>query len=193
MPRCFAAGRAGARWAPALAWRVVRRGARRAAAGVRAPPSAFADLGLAVGAYPPLRVERLAAGAARALEAPLAVWAAHELVADRILAVRAGLLDQLADAQLRGTDLEVALAHVIEELRRPQDRVDDGADERKQRRRRGAGDQHRVLEPPLRVEVGPIDQREVDDDEEKDQQVYDDAESRCWRCRRLREAWGGVV
>jgi hypothetical protein len=90
--------------------------------------------------------------------------------------VGARLLDQLAQPQLRGAQLELALLAVLEELRGAQDRVDDGPDEREHRRRRGARDQNRVLDPPLGVEVGPIDQRQVDDDQKEDQQVDDETQ-----------------
>src|SRR4029079_18128694 len=90
------------------------------------------NLGLTVRADAPLRVERLAAGAARLLQLALAVRAAHVVELDRILAVRARLLDQLPDPQLGGPDLEVALVDIVEKLRGPQDRVDDRADKRKE-------------------------------------------------------------
>ena len=34
-----------------------------------------------------------------------------------------------------------------------------------------AGDEHRVADPPLRVDAGPVDQREPDEREEQAQQV----------------------
>ena len=62
-------------------------------------------------------------------------------------------------------------SHVLEVLRRAHDRVDDRPDEREQRGRRRAADQHRVVDAPARVRVGPVDQREPDHDQEEDQQV----------------------
>src|SRR5215218_1800496 len=94
------------------------------------PPLALAagERGLAVGAEAPARVDRLAAGRARVLEAALAVGAAEEVLLDRVLAVGTGLLAQLPHLQLRRFDLQLALVRVLEELRRPHDRVDGGAD-----------------------------------------------------------------
>src|SRR5215212_10780246 len=73
--------------------------------GTRAPRLAgrpfLADLGLAVGADPPARIERLVALAARVPQPPLAVRAAQVALVDRVLAVRARVLDPLAQFELR--------------------------------------------------------------------------------------------
>ena len=69
---------------------------------LRGGGSSDAQLGLAVGADGPARVDRLAAGEARILEPVLAVGAAQVAALDRVLAVRAGLLGQLAHPQLGG-------------------------------------------------------------------------------------------
>jgi hypothetical protein len=90
--------------------------------------------------------------------------------------MRAGLLDQLAQPQLRGSQLELAFLAVLQELRRAQDRVDDRAQEGEDRGRGGARDQNRVLDPTLGVEVGPVDQRHVDDDQEENKQVEDEVQ-----------------
>lgn len=88
-----------------------------------------------------------------------------------MLAVGTGRFLELAHAQLRGTDFEPALAPILEELRRPQDRIDDRADERKQRGGGRASDENRILDPPPGVEERPGDQRDPKDHEEQDQQV----------------------
>ncbi len=72
------------------------------------------------------------------------------------------MLVELVDPSRRRLHLELALAHVLEVLRRPHDRVDDRADEREQARCGRAADQHRIGHPPARVGVGPVDQREPD-------------------------------
>jgi hypothetical protein len=79
---------------------------------------AAAQGGLAVRAEAPARVDRLAAGRAGILETALAVRAAQVVLLHRVLAVGAGLLAQLTDAQLSGPDLEFALVGVLEELGR---------------------------------------------------------------------------
>ena len=82
---------------------------------------------------------------------------------------------QVLDAvepRLRGGDLEVALAHVREVLRRAHDQVDDRPDEREQRGRGGAAHQQRIRDAAAGVREGPVDQRQPDDDEEQQQQVY---------------------
>src|SRR4051812_49774112 len=85
----------------------------------------LADLGLAVRADLPARVERAAAGAARLLQAPQAARAAQEALLDVEVAVRAVHALRLVQARLGGRDLELALVHVLEVLGRAHDRVDD--------------------------------------------------------------------
>jgi hypothetical protein len=68
-------------------------------------------------------------------------------------------------------DLELALADVVEVLGRAHDQVHDRPDEREQRRRGRAGNQHRVLDAAASVAVGPVDQRQPDHHEEQQQQV----------------------
>src|SRR5262249_28449865 len=76
---------------------------------------------------------------------------------------------------LRGPQLQLSLLAVLQELGRPQDRVHDRAQIREDRGRRRTRDQNRILDSPPRIEVGPIDQRQIDDDQEEDQQVDDEA------------------
>ena len=94
-----------------------------------------------------------------------------------MLAVRARLLLELADAKLGGADLELALLPLVEELRRAKDRVDDRPDEREQRRRGRARDQHGIVDPPPGVEEGPRDERKPNDDQKQDEEVDDEVES----------------
>src|SRR5438128_383809 len=104
------------------------RAARRAALGLLAAR----HLGLAVGAQPPARVERPTARCAWLLELAGAARAAEERLLDLGAALRArGLLD-LRQPRLRRGDLQLALAHVVQVLGRPHDRVDDRADEREE-------------------------------------------------------------
>jgi hypothetical protein len=81
------------------------------------------------------------------------------------------LVLELGQARLGGGDLQLALAHVVQVLRRTHDQVDDRAYEREQRGRRGTGDQHGIGDPPARVAVGPVDQRDPDNDEKQQEQV----------------------
>jgi hypothetical protein len=86
--------------------------------------------------------------------------------------VRAQLEVHRRHARLGGLHLELALAHVVEVLRGAHDHVDDRPDEREEDRRgRRAADQHGVGDPPSRVRVRPVRQREVDHDEEEDHEV----------------------
>ena len=82
------------------------------------------------------------------------------------------LVFELGDPSLCGRHLELALAHVGEVLRRAHDQIDDGPDEREQRGRGGARDQHRIGDPPARVAVGPVDQRQPDHNQEQQKQVH---------------------
>ena len=138
-------------------------GARRGQAG---------HVGLAVGADRPRLVQRARAADAALLELAQTAGAADEVALDAVVAVRAQRLVELAQAGLGGLRLELALAHVLEVLGRAQDHVDDRADEREQRRHRRTADQHRIVDPPARVGVCPVDQREVQDGDEQDQQIH---------------------
>jgi hypothetical protein len=81
------------------------------------------------------------------------------------------------DPQLGRADLDLALVRVVEELRRPQDRVNHGADEREHERRPDRRcDEHRVAHPAPGVEERPRDEREVDDDQRQDKKVDDQIE-----------------
>src|SRR5262249_35653829 len=115
-----------------LAWLLPTPRRRRAAL------SHLAHRHLAVGADRPARGERLRARRARILQPRAALRAAQVAALDRVLAVRARLLGQLAHAKLRRPHLELAFLGVVEVLGRPQDRVDERADEREERRQRRA-------------------------------------------------------
>ena len=150
---------------------------------LRAPPARAAcgrarrHLGLAVRADRPRLVERARAAHAALLELAQAARAAHEVALDAIVAVRAQRVVELVQARLGGLHLQLALAHVLQVLGRAQDHVDDRAHEREQRRRRGTADEHRILDPAPRVGVRPVDQRQVQDDDEQDQQVDDQVQA----------------
>src|SRR3954447_23114320 len=79
---------------------------------------------LAVRADAPARIERPAAALARVLELRHAVRADEERALDVAMAVRARRGVELRQARLRGRDLELTLADVLEILRRPHDHVD---------------------------------------------------------------------
>src|SRR4051812_49585955 len=85
----------------------------------------LADLGLAVRADLPARVERPAAGAARLLQPPQAARAAQEALLDLEVAVRAVHALGLVEPRLSSRDLELALVYVLDVLRGSDDRVDD--------------------------------------------------------------------
>src|SRR5688572_25825073 len=153
--------------------RVLARPRRRRAPvlGLRLAPRAAGQGRLAVRAERPARVDGLAAALAGVLEAALAVGAPQVGLLYGEVAVGAGQLGQLAHAQLGGLDLDLALARVLEVLRRAQDRVDRRANEGEERCRRGAEDEDRVADPPAGVEVGVGDQREPENDEHQDEEV----------------------
>ena len=76
-----------------------------------------------------------------------------------------------AEAPLHRPDLELALVHVLEVLRRAEDRVDERADEREDERGRdGDRDEDRIGDAPPRVLVRPEHEREPEDDEEEQRQ-----------------------
>src|SRR4051794_32444960 len=78
------------------------------------PLAAAAQVGLAVRAESPPRIDRLAAGRAGVLEPALTVGTAQVVFLDRVLAVGAGLLAQLTHPQLGGFDLELTLVGVLD-------------------------------------------------------------------------------
>src|SRR5512133_537306 len=141
--------------APAAAWR--GRDAR--------------DLGLAVRADAPRRVQRLGAVHARVLELAHATRAAQELALDLGVAMRAQEVVQRVQPRLRRLHLELALAHVLEVLGRAHDHVDDRAHEREQGGRRRARDEHRIGDAPARVGIRVVDERQPHDHEDEDQQL----------------------
>src|ERR1044072_4771836 len=132
---------------------------------------------LAVGAEGPLRVHWPVAARAGVLEATLAVGTTQEVLLDRESAPRTGVLGQLAHAQLRRFDLELAFVGVLEELRWPHDRVDRRTEIGDERGERRAADQEGIRDAPLGVEVGVDDQRQPDDDQPQDEQVDDQVEA----------------
>ena len=78
-------------------------------------------------------------------------------------------------ALLHRLDLELALAHVLDVLGRPEEHVDERPEERRddargRRPSRGA----RVLDPAARVLVDPERRREPEDDDEEDRDVPDE-------------------
>ena len=134
--RASATGVAGER----LERRRLLRRRRRAARAARRGRDA-GDLRLAVRAELPLRVERPRAVRARVLELAHAVRAAQEVGLDLEVAVRAQVEVHRVHPRLGGLHLELALADVVEVLRRAHDHVDDRPDEREEDRRgRGAAD-----------------------------------------------------
>ena len=78
-------------------------------------------------------------------------------------------------APWRGSQL--ALAHVLEVLGRPQDRVHEGTDEREDQGRDDCDrDEDRVSDPPLRVLVRPEREREPHDDDEEPGELQEGGE-----------------
>src|SRR5688572_28322525 len=106
--------------------------------GAPAARGRLADLGLALRADLPARVERLAARGAGLLQPAEAARAAEEALLDVEVAIVTRQVVHVGEPGLGGGDLELALAPVLDELRRPDDHVDDRADEREERRGRRA-------------------------------------------------------
>src|SRR5437763_4991081 len=76
---------------------------------------------------------------------------------------------------LHRLDLELALAHVLEVLRRPEQHVHERAEVwDHEADRHGGGDQDRILDAPLRVLVDPVADREPERDQEEEEQVEND-------------------
>ena len=74
-----------------------------------------------------------------------------------------------AEALLHRLDLELALAHVLEVLGRPEEHVDQRPDERRSTPSRvETHDEQRILDPAPRVLVHPVDGRDPEDDHEED-------------------------
>jgi hypothetical protein len=88
--------------------------------------------------------------------------------------VRAERVVQARQACLGRGHLELAQAHVVEELRRADDQVDDRADEREEGGERRADHQQRVVDPPAGIGERPEDQGQV----QRDQDHQRDAGSR---------------
>ena len=82
---------------------------------------------------------------------------------------------QIAGAEplLHRPDLELALAHVLEVLGRPEQHVDERADERDEAERGRDPDEQPVLDAAPRVLVDPVDGRDPEDDHEEDREVPD--------------------
>ncbi len=132
------------------------------------------DRRLAVRAHLPERLERRLAARARLLQLRRADRADEELGLDRARGTPGSATRRLPELLLHRADLELALADVLEVLRRPEEEVDERADERRheaeQRRHR---DQPRILDPPARVLVDPVRAGQPEDDDEEDRQVPD--------------------
>jgi hypothetical protein len=83
------------------------------------------------------------------------------------------VIANLCKARLRCLHLQLALAHVVQVLRRPDDHVHDRPDEREQRCSCGAADQHRISDAPARVGIRPVNERQPDHHQEQQQQIHD--------------------
>src|SRR6185503_7431812 len=121
----------------------------------------------------PERLERLLAVAARLPEARRADRADEEAhldlgAADRAMHVAA------RQALLHRLDLELALAHVLEVLGRPEEHVDQRADEGRDQPEHGRyPDEPRIFDPPPRVLEDPERRRQPEDCDEEQRQVAD--------------------
>jgi hypothetical protein len=85
--------------------------------------------------------------------------------------VRAQLVVELREPRLRGGHLQLAQAHIVDELGRADDQVDDRAHEREQRRGGRARDQHRVVDAAAGVGVRPEQQGQPHHDQHEQQHV----------------------
>src|SRR5262249_27581706 len=122
---------------------------------------------LAVRADLPGRVERAAARAAGLPELRRADRA-HEVVRPDGRAAHRALLLVLAQAALDRLDLELALVHVREVLGRPEEHVDERAEEGRDRaHERREPDEHRLGDTAAGVLPDPVDRREPEDDHEQ--------------------------
>ena len=83
-----------------------------------------------------------------------------------------------AEPRLHLLDLELPLAYVVEVLRRAEQHVDEQADERHEAEQGAIHDEPRILDPPARVLVHPVGEREPEDEQEEEQQALDDAPRR---------------
>ncbi len=131
------------------------------------PPTRGGGLGrarlrLAERADAPRRVDRLRARVAALLELAHAARTAQVVRLDLVVAVRAERVLEIGQPRLGGGHLELAQAHVVEELRRAHDQVDDRPDEREEGRERRADDQQRVVDAPASVGERPEDQRQIE-------------------------------
>src|SRR4249919_4365191 len=85
------------------------------------------------------------------------------------------MLPPVAEALFHRLDLELALTYVLQVLRRPKEHVDEGTHEgRHQPEHRRRAHEPRILDPPPRVLVHPVPDREPEDDDEENQQVLDE-------------------
>src|SRR5690349_7575747 len=129
---------------------------------------------LAVRADLPERLERRLAVDAGLLQLRRADRADEEVGAD-FRATHGAVEIPARKPLLHRLDLELALAHVFEVLRRPEEHVDERADVRQHEPDRNRdGDEDRILDAALRVLVDPVRDREPQDDQEEDEQVADD-------------------
>ena len=79
---------------------------------------------------------------------------------------------------LESLQLDAPRAGVGEGLGRPEEEVDDRADERRRKpQQRGEGDEKRVADPPAGVPVHPVGEAEPEDDREGDGGVPGDDEA----------------
>src|SRR5262249_21266127 len=129
---------------------------------------------LAVGADLPEGLERRLAVHARLLQLRRADRTHEEVGADLRAANRAVEV-AARKTLLHRLDLELALAHVLEVLGRPEEHVHEGADVGQHEPDRDRdGHEHGVLDPPLRVLVDPVSDGEPEDDQKEDHQVAHD-------------------
>ena len=125
----------------------------------------------AVRAHLPDLLERRAARAARLLEARRADGAdeegcVHLAAADRAMQVALG------QPVLEGAVLELAVAALLDRVRRPQEEVDDRADERRHEAEQGRhSDEPGVVDPPPGVLEDPERRRQPEHDDEEPRQV----------------------
>src|SRR3954453_20248357 len=116
------------------------------------------DRRLAVRADLPERLERRLAVHARLLQLRRADRADEEVALD-LRATHGALELTPTEPRLHLLDLELALAHVVEVLRRAQQDVDDDADDRDETEDHGHPHHPRVLDAPACVLVDPVGDR----------------------------------
>src|SRR5215216_3771070 len=149
---------------------------------------AGALVGAAIRARLPLHVHRPLAVDAGLLELPVAHRADYVIRLHEVAAVRTQV-DAVPELPFQDSPLQLALARLVQILRRADDQVDEGSQVREDHRHDTPEYADRPATP--RVFVGPVDERDPQDDEQEQHQLAGDPEDRA--LRKLLMTWNGSV